>query len=1331
MAGLTTSNPATLLRPSPSVPSVRANNNPTTAGNSTRISHPVLTIDQALSQANGNVKAALEAVLAERNILSGQNAQLWKLIEKQRTQTSSVMKELERIRSERDKALAKIDTSGDTPARTRTSPSGRTVNGSDESDVTRPKPLRHQSENSQKDRNAESPTSKPSSTSSIPARTKQQNQRSLSHGNLTASPQGQQAQLDQSLSEVPQLNLTSPPSSGDSGPTANPPLVPAFSQSNPSITVESSPTVNQVDLAPIPPTSTSSTLSTFQPRARASARESRITLPDEATHYIANMQDSPLPSPHLTGSSGPATNSLRNQQEQSGSAITNGAFPHSLNNHTLSPSSPVDREGSGTSSSGEGNPWEPSQPHRRTPTPPEDTYASSIISGSSKVEDEDEVDVASSIEEDDGLFVDNGSSISFQPPASQSEGSHTSTTSLAYGGAGGAENETLGSQPESSTTLNDSPYRAGGSTPTRSYPQLPPPIQNSIPATPPTHPSQVTPQAKPTYRSTRLTSNDLPYTKVRVQGSNIRTNDRGKEVLSFVFAVDPCGVGSNPMRKGGSGKESWLIEKLYSEILALDSNVRSTIGRSGSKKLPSLPDGKLFRDHAPAKVDQRKAVLETYIQSLVTGTWKGKDDILMFLSTDFVRSGQRGAGVGHSGYKEGYLTKRGKNFGGWKTRYFVLQSPVLEYYESRGGQHLGSIAIAGAQIGRQQKSNSARESDDENSYRHAFLIIEAKKGPGGAAVRHVLCAESDEERDSWVELLVRYVIATAQGARYPAPAASIDSGSEDPRSSPGGSISTLADSASGTGSLVRASVDQQPMASLQKKMKKEADGYKHSMDSTDERESPVMARRVLDRGGTPGPAGLEVPSSSQVTSTDNLSTTSSPSGDPVASPALRPNMVLEGANSSERNGARASPTGPVSSSSTSAATTGNPAPHPPPPRSIHRASYHPSAVAKSSANIPEHRAPSPEKIDSSLTSGKVKISGPIGGQPIPPGYKFGKEQESDGHRSDRERKAKSRTFWGFGRNNIPAPNGPSGGTPQAVFGVPLETSLAVAQIADLPAIVFRCIQYLEAKKADQEEGIYRLSGSSAVIKSLKDRFNAEGDVDLLKSDEFWDPHAIAGLLKSFLRELPQSILTRELHLRFLGVIDLANSSERIDELAGLISQLPLPNYSLLRALTAHLILIVQNANVNKMTMRNVGIVFSPTLGIPAGVFSLMLGEFEKVFNVYGQGVDIEEALKMDPDKPAAVVNAASGLEVVEPLSNRNSRSYADGAADRLLGLSGRTLKSTEEESDEADSISIPEESDGTETENEGDAGGNTNILNSPPDTPGPSTYVKGVRSERS
>jgi RalA-binding protein 1 len=91
------------------------------------------------------------------------------------------------------------------------------------------------------------------------------------------------------------------------------------------------------------------------------------------------------------------------------------------------------------------------------------------------------------------------------------------------------------------------------------------------------------------------------------------------------------------------------------------------------------------------------------------------------------------------------------------------------------------------------------------------------------------------------------------------------------------------------------------------------------------------------------------------------------------------------------------------------------------------------------------------------------------------------------------------------------------------------------------------------------------------------------------------------------------------------IADFVNPQERINELSQLIKALPLANYSLLRALTAHLILIVQNSSVNKMTMRNVGIVFSPTLGIPAGVFSLMLGEFNRVFNVdEGRGDGYEQ-----------------------------------------------------------------------------------------------------------
>ena len=128
-------------------------------------------------------------------------------------------------------------------------------------------------------------------------------------------------------------------------------------------------------------------------------------------------------------------------------------------------------------------------------------------------------------------------------------------------------------------------------------------------------------------------------------------------------------------------------------------------------------------------------------------------------------------------------------------------------------------------------------------------------------------------------------------------------------------------------------------------------------------------------------------------------------------------------------------------------------------------------------------------------------------------------------------------------------------------------------------------------------------------------------------------------------------------------------------------------------------------------MRNVGIVFSPTLGIPAGVFSLMLGEFKRVFNVDGT---LEE--EQGDDAPGDGETAAE-------MSRRNSRHYSDAAADKLLGLSGRTLSgehlvqlsgdlrsepnifalsAEDSQSDEGEDISIPEES-GTEDTTEQDS----------------------------
>jgi len=108
-----------------------------------------------------------------------------------------------------------------------------------------------------------------------------------------------------------------------------------------------------------------------------------------------------------------------------------------------------------------------------------------------------------------------------------------------------------------------------------------------------------------------------------------------------------------------------------------------------------------------------------------------------------------------------------------------------------------------------------------------------------------------------------------------------------------------------------------------------------------------------------------------------------------------------------------------------------------------------------------------------------------------------------------------------------------------VFGIPLDQAIAVARINEgyeLPAVVYRCIEFLDAHNAALEEGIYRLNGLNSAIKALKAKFNAEGDVDLLKEGSAYDVHVIAGLLKLYLRELPTSVLTKDLHHEFVNVI---------------------------------------------------------------------------------------------------------------------------------------------------------------------------------------------------
>ena len=149
----------------------------------------------------------------------------------------------------------------------------------------------------------------------------------------------------------------------------------------------------------------------------------------------------------------------------------------------------------------------------------------------------------------------------------------------------------------------------------------------------------------------------------------------------------------------------------------------------------------------------------------------------------------------------------------------------------------------------------------------------------------------------------------------------------------------------------------------------------------------------------------------------------------------------------------------------------------------------------------------------------------------------------------------------------------------------VECSQPIGVDVYLPAVVYRSIEYLTARGAVTEEGIFRLSGSNITIKALRERFNVEGDIRLLE-EEYYDVHAVASLLKLYLRELPTSILTRDHHLDFLKVLDLHDRKEKIASFNVLVHKLPPANAALLEALCSFLIQIVSNSDRNKMNVRN-------------------------------------------------------------------------------------------------------------------------------------------------
>ncbi|KAI0482644.1 hypothetical protein GGR56DRAFT_200214 [Xylariaceae sp. FL0804] len=668
------------------------------------------------------------------------------------------------------------------------------------------------------------------------------------------------------------------------------------------------------------------------------------------------------------------------------------------------------------------------------------------------------------------------------------------------------------------------------------------------------------------YPDLLLAPNALPSIVVKVASSRMKPS-RASMLSLTQLEEDP--VFTLAINSRSDGSELWRVEKDTASFVRLDQKMKQCAAFTAK-----TPDRSLFSGHAPAKLDARRTVLDQYMEELLntpldivtalefcsylsSNTLPPNIDDSAPTEDPAVETVKKGPGG--RPFRNGYLTKRGKNFGGWKARYFVLDGPLLKYYEAPGGAHLGTIKLQNAQIGKQsQQANDGSPgrgpNGDEldNQYRHAFLVLEPKKKDSTSHVKHVLCAESDRERDQWVDALLRWI-------DYRDPSDEDANRSTTDRQGPGHSTGASA--------------------------KKRPQGHSRPQASRNDSDDALI--------------GMSYDSAKQ--------------GD---------------------------------------------APDGAPPR--RRVTTSPDPLERSAAPSKTISAPRDPQLISDMASwGKPALA--------PPGPTY------------EEKKARKRSFFGFGPKtrslsedqdplygsgggNVPQGQGEYRGPVKQVFGAPLAEAARYNGPVDvdvpLPSVVYRCIEYLEAKNAIFEEGIFRLSGSNIVIKQLRERFNTEGDVNLLTDETYYDIHAVASLLKLYLRELPSTILTRELHMKFAGVTEMTQHREKIVALAELAQRLPLVNETLLKYLIAFLVKIINHADRNKMTVRNVGIVFSPTLNIPAPVFALLLQNYDGVFGLSPEEYELPMASREPPLEPAPRRPSSSSGAAASPQRQRMIREQA-------------------------------------------------------------------------
>ncbi|PAA71348.1 hypothetical protein BOX15_Mlig001957g1 [Macrostomum lignano] len=175
------------------------------------------------------------------------------------------------------------------------------------------------------------------------------------------------------------------------------------------------------------------------------------------------------------------------------------------------------------------------------------------------------------------------------------------------------------------------------------------------------------------------------------------------------------------------------------------------------------------------------------------------------------------------------------------------------------------------------------------------------------------------------------------------------------------------------------------------------------------------------------------------------------------------------------------------------------------------------------------------------------------------------------------------------------------------FGSPIELA-AKRDRQSVPSIVRRCIDEVENRGLDVP-GIYRLCGSNKSKMALREAFEQQqqqqqprsSGVDL-SAEKVPDIHAVTGVLKDYLREMPEPLFTNALYRMLIDALAVQIPGDPrggAKLMLSILDCLPPVNQETLLLLLDHLKRVALRSSVNKMTIDQLSTCLAPMLLYPS------------------------------------------------------------------------------------------------------------------------------------